>query len=426
MYKTTMSLKEILQEKEKEFKGKDDIFGMTLLTNPGYISSSRNVMFTAHLKQCVTLNEPEFPRIFTNYENIVGKNSTGFKKVKNNCVIIDKISKFTDDKNEEQFYLLFVYDKENDKYDIIEKKSVEDLTERYGFKYNTNNIDNKEVGNSINKGEVLYKSTSYDDDMNYCYGTNVKFMYLLENNTIEDAIVCSESLSKRMVSTEVERVKVSLNDNDIFCNIYGNSNNYKTFPDINEYVKDKVICAKRRIHNNQLLYDLKKSNLRKIDFTSDVLFFIEGKGKIIDIDIYCNKTLDELEENDFNRQIMKYYKMQLVYYERIFKRCKQIIDSGSKYSREVSFYMRKAKNILDERYKWREENNSVFSNIVIEFLVEKNAYLEVGQKVTGRYGNKGVISEIRPDDKMPFLETGERVDLIFNSLSVVNRWTGKV
>jgi len=421
-----MSLKEILEQKEKEFQGKDDVFGMTLLTNPGYISSSRNIMFTAHLKQCVTLNKPEFPRIFTNYENIVGKNSTGYKKVKNSCVIIDKISKFTDGVNDEQLYLLFTYDKENDYYDIIEKKGVEDLTERYGFKYNNQNIDSKEVGNLINKGEVLYKSASYDEDMNYCYGTNVKFMYLLENHTIEDAIVCSESLSKRMVSTEVERVKVSLNDNDIFCNIYGNANNYKTFPDINEYVKDKIICAKRRIHNNQLLYDLKKSNLRRIDFTSDILFFIEGKGKIIDIDIYCNKTLDELEENDFNRQIMKYYKMQLVYYERIFKRCKQIIDSGSKYSREVSFYMRKAKNILDERYKWREENNSVFSNIVIEFLVEKNAYLEVGQKVTGRYGNKGVISEIRPDDKMPFLETGERVDLIFNSLSVVNRWTGKV
>jgi len=45
---------------------------------------------------------------------------------------------------------------------------------------------------------------------------------------------------------------------------------------------------------------------------------------------------------------------------------------------------------------------------------------------TTRYGNKGVISKILPDDEMPFLETGERVDLLFNSLSVINRWTGKV
>jgi len=43
-----------------------------------------------------------------------------------------------------------------------------------------------------------------------------------------------------------------------------------------------------------------------------------------------------------------------------------------------------------------------------------------------RYGNKGVISKILPDNEMPFLETGERVDILFNSISVINRWTGKV
>jgi len=30
--------------------------------------------------------------------------------------------------------------------------------------------------------------------------------------------------------------------------------------------------------------------------------------------------------------------------------------------------------------------------------------------------NKGIISQIIPDEEMPFLETGERVDCIFNSL----------
>ena len=41
-----LGLKQALEEKEKLFHGKDDIFGMTLLTNPGYISSPRNIMFT--------------------------------------------------------------------------------------------------------------------------------------------------------------------------------------------------------------------------------------------------------------------------------------------------------------------------------------------------------------------------------------------
>ena len=45
---STLNLKDALSEKEKEFNMSDDIFGMTLLTNPGYISSPRAIMFTSH------------------------------------------------------------------------------------------------------------------------------------------------------------------------------------------------------------------------------------------------------------------------------------------------------------------------------------------------------------------------------------------
>lgn len=38
-----------------------------------------------------------------------------------------------------------------------------------------------------------------------------------------------------------------------------------------------------------------------------------------------------------------------------------------------------------------------------------------------RYGNKGVISTIVDDDQMPTLENGQHVELIFNTLGVINR-----
>lgn len=419
-----LSLKELLQEKEQLYHNKDDIFGMTLLTNPGYISSSRNIMFTSHLRQFVNLNNPDFPKVFTNYENIVGKYSTGYYKAKDDLKVIDKIAKFNNEEFNNHLYLLFLYDKKHDSYSVIQKKIVEDLTEKFGFKYKTSVMDSKEIGDKVPKGEILYSSMSYDNDENYNYGKNIKFMYLLENNTIEDAIVCSESLSKSILSTEVETVKISLNDNDILCNLYGNNEVYKGFPDINEMVKDKILCAKRRIFNSQLLFDLKKSNLRKINFMSDNLFFIDGK--IVDINIYSNKSLEEIEDNIFNRQLLKYLRMQKDFYSKVYDRCKKIINSGSKYSSEINFWYKKAKNVLDDNYMYREEDNSVFSNMVIEFLVERDVPLSVGQKITGRYGNKGIISKILPDDEMPYLETGKRIDVIFNTLGVINRLTGKV
>lgn len=59
--------------------------------------------------------------------------------------------------------------------------------------------------------------------------------------------------------------------------------------------------------------------------------------------------------------------------------------------------------------------------MVIEFLIERNSGLTIGQKITGRQGNKGVISKILPDDQMPYLENGERVDVLLNALGVINR-----
>lgn len=123
---STLNLKEALEQKEKEFNFTDDIFGMTLLTNSGYISSSRSIMFTSHLRQFVNLVNPDIPKVFTNYENLVGKNSTGYFKAKHELEVVDKIPRFNIDGLENHLYLLFTYDKKKDKYDVITKKVVED------------------------------------------------------------------------------------------------------------------------------------------------------------------------------------------------------------------------------------------------------------------------------------------------------------
>jgi DNA-directed RNA polymerase subunit beta len=47
--------------------------------------------------------------------------------------------------------------------------------------------------------------------------------------------------------------------------------------------------------------------------------------------------------------------------------------------------------------------------------------LQVGDKLAGRHGNKGVIAKIMPVEDMPFLEDGTPVDLIFSPLCVPSR-----
>ena len=57
---------------------------------------------------------------------------------------------------------------------------------------------------------------------------------------------------------------------------------------------------------------------------------------------------------------------------------------------------------------------------VVVFVAMKRK-ISAGDKLSGRHGNKGVISKILPEEDMPFLEDGTPVDLLLNPLGVPSR-----
>jgi hypothetical protein len=57
----------------------------------------------------------------------------------------------------------------------------------------------------------------------------------------------------------------------------------------------------------------------------------------------------------------------------------------------------------------------------IAILVKTHEKMQVGDKLAGRYGNKGVVASIVPDDKMLKDEAGKPVELIMTSAGVVSR-----
>jgi DNA-directed RNA polymerase subunit beta len=53
--------------------------------------------------------------------------------------------------------------------------------------------------------------------------------------------------------------------------------------------------------------------------------------------------------------------------------------------------------------------------------VAKKRKLQVGDKMAGRHGNKGIVSKIVPLEDMPFLPDGTPVDIVLNPLGVPSR-----
>ncbi|MCR4260973.1 MAG: DNA-directed RNA polymerase subunit beta [Candidatus Colwellbacteria bacterium] len=61
----------------------------------------------------------------------------------------------------------------------------------------------------------------------------------------------------------------------------------------------------------------------------------------------------------------------------------------------------------------------VISRIHVQVATIKN--IQAGDKMAGRHGNKGVVSQIRPIEDMPYLEDGTSVDIILNPMGVASR-----
>ena len=58
---------------------------------------------------------------------------------------------------------------------------------------------------------------------------------------------------------------------------------------------------------------------------------------------------------------------------------------------------------------------------MVKVYVATRKTLQVGDKMAGRHGNKGVISRVSPVEDMPYLEDGSTVDVVLNPLGVPSR-----
>lgn len=421
-----IGMDKILKNIDKRYHNSNEFLGKSLLTKPSKLNSARGLMFSSHLDQFEPLNNPEVPKLSYGYENMVGEYSSGYYKTDKEYVIVDKICKFDFDENTSNkvknlSYLLVVYDEENDIYDVIQKVNFEKLTEDYGYKYKTAVMDSYEVGETIPNGEVLYRSVSYDESMNYRYGLNATTVFMIDTDTTEDAIKMRRGFAEKFDSTKIDIVRIPMNTNDVLINLLGKGDEYKAFPDVGEKIQSKILAAQRRLNYSQMLFDMKIENLSRPNYMTDTPFYAKYKGRVVDINIYCNKDIEDLDDSLYNQQIIKYAKNSLRYHEEVVKVLTKYKEKG-KVGDELNYHLKKSMEVLDPETKWRDSNDSVFDNMIIEFSILKKHKVQRGTKFTGRTGNKGVASMLVEDEDMPIVtETGKPVDIIINALGPFGR-----
>ncbi|MEH2288065.1 DNA-directed RNA polymerase subunit beta [Nostoc sp.] len=79
--------------------------------------------------------------------------------------------------------------------------------------------------------------------------------------------------------------------------------------------------------------------------------------------------------------------------------------------------------VVDVRLFTREQGDELppGANMVVRVYVAQKRKIQVGDKMAGRHGNKGIISRILPAEDMPYLPDGSPVDIVLNPLGVPSR-----
>ncbi len=79
--------------------------------------------------------------------------------------------------------------------------------------------------------------------------------------------------------------------------------------------------------------------------------------------------------------------------------------------------------VVDIKTFSREEGDKLDVGVIkkIQVSVAQLRKVQVGDKLAGRHGNKGVVSVILPEEDMPFLPDGTTVDIVLSPLGIISR-----
>ncbi len=94
---------------------------------------------------------------------------------------------------------------------------------------------------------------------------------------------------------------------------------------------------------------------------------------------------------------------------------------------DLKAYFQEEKKRLREEHEEKlavlEKDDILPSGVtkLVKVYIATKRKLKVGDKMAGRHGNKGIVSNIVPEIDMPYLESGETVDIVLNPLGVPSR-----
>ena len=324
--------------------------------------ANRALMGANMQRQAVPLLRPEAPVVGTGMEEIVARDCGYCTLAKNDGVVeyvsADEVRVKTADGNVD-IYNLTKFDKTNDETCVNQKPCVK-------------------KGETVKKGEVIIDGYSCENG-ELALGKNVLVGYMnWEGYNFEDAILINERLVKEDVYTSI-CLKV-----------------------------EELKCRTTKLGDEQITRDipnLGEDALKNLDENGIIRIGAEVRPGDILVGKVSPKGETELSPE-----------------ERLLR---AIFGEKAREVRDTSLRVQHGKGgvVVDVQIFSRKNKDELEPGVneLVKVYIAQKRKLSVGDKMSGRYGNKGVVSIVMPEADMPFMANGKPLDIILNPLGVPAR-----
>ncbi len=194
--------------------------------------------------------------------------------------------------------------------------------------------------------------------------------------------------------------------------------------------EDAVIMSERLVHDDRYtsvhienyMIDVRDTKLGPEIVTSDIPNVSEDKLKNLDSEGIIRIGAEVKSGDILVGKITPKGETELSAEEKLLR---AIFGEKARDVRDSSLYLEHGEHgkVVDIKMFSREAGDKLNPGVIkqIQVSVADMRKIQVGDKVAGRHGNKGVISKLVPVEDMPFLEDGTPADVILTPLGVVSR-----
>ncbi len=102
---------------------------------------------------------------------------------------------------------------------------------------------------------------------------------------------------------------------------------------------------------------------------------------------------------------------------------KRVIGEVHRFLAQAELQVNVVKGVFEDKVAKLKRGDELAPGVIktVKVYVAIKRKLSVGDKMSGRHGNKGIISRVLPEEDMPYLEDGTPVEIILNPLGVPSR-----